>query len=161
MVKTVSQSADALMYEEDFYLWVGRQADLLRKGRFDDLDLAHLIEEVEDLGANLKAIAFSRTEQIIRHLLKLQYSSAAELRRLWRQSIRDERDQLELHLTTSLRNLIQSTLETRYARARRRATEDLNEHDERVEDLAQDCPYTLDQILSHDWFPANAHGVKD
>jgi Domain of unknown function DUF29 len=161
MVKTVSQSADALMYEEDFYLWVGRQADLLRKGRFDDLDLAHLIEEVEDLGANLKAIAFSRTEQIIRHLLKLQYSSAAEPRRLWRQSIRDERDQLELHLTTSLRNLIQSTLETRYARARRRATEDLNEHAESAQDLPDACPYTLEQLLSHDWFPANIRGRKE
>jgi Domain of unknown function DUF29 len=161
MARTVSQTADVLLYDEDFYLWVGRQADLLRKGRFHDLDLAHLIEEVEDLGASLKAMAFSRTEQIIRHLLKLQYSSAAEPRRVWRQSIRDERDQLELRLTTSLRNLVQSTLETRYARARRRATEDLKEHGESVEDLAQNCPYTLEQILSHDWFPANAHGLKD
>ncbi len=42
-----------LCYEEDFYLWVERQADLLRKGRFRDLDLAHLIEEVEDFGINL------------------------------------------------------------------------------------------------------------
>jgi hypothetical protein len=158
MAKTLSRSADATLYEEDFYLWVERQADLLRKGRLRDLDVAHLIEEVEDLGASLKGMAFSRTQQIIRHLLKLQYSSAAEPRCLWRQSIRDQRDELDLHLTKSLRNLVQSTLETRYAVAHRRAAEDLTEYAESVEDLPETCPYTLEQILSHDWFPANIRG---
>jgi hypothetical protein len=62
---------------------------------------------------------------------------------------------LDLHLTSSLRNLVQSTLGTRYAVARRRAAEDLNEYDEGAEDLPEACPYTLEQILSHDWFPAN------
>ena len=38
MAKTLSRSADAKLYEEDFYLWVERQADLLRKGRLHDLD---------------------------------------------------------------------------------------------------------------------------
>ena len=56
MAKTLSRPADAALYEEDFYLWVERQADLLRDGRFRDLDLAHLIEEVEDLGANLRSM---------------------------------------------------------------------------------------------------------
>lgn len=161
MAKTLSRAADAALYEEDFYLWVERQADLLREGRLRELDVTHLIEEVEDLGANLKGMAFSRTQQIIRHLLKLQYSSAAQPRRLWRQSIRDERDQLELHLTSSLRNLVQSTLATRYAAARRRAAEDLTEYNESVEDLPEALPYTLEQILSHDWFPTNARGIEE
>jgi hypothetical protein len=161
MAKTLSRPADATLYEEDFYLWVERQADLLRAGRLRDLDVAHLLEEVEDLGANLKGMAFSRTQQIIRHLLKLQYSSTAEPRRLWRQSIRDQRDELELHLTTSLRNLVQSTLGARYAAARRRAAEDLNEYGESADDLPEDCPYTLAQILTHDWFPANVRDRED
>jgi hypothetical protein len=161
MAKTLSQSTDAKLYEEDFYLWVERQADLLHKGRLHDLDLPHLIEEIEDLGANLKGMAFSRTQQIIRHLLKLQYSSAAEPRRLWRQSIRDQRDELDLHLTKSLHNLIQATLETRYAVARRRATEDLKEYDESAADLPETCPYTLEEVLSHDWFPAHVGGHED
>jgi hypothetical protein len=161
MAKTLSPARDAALYEDDFYLWVERQADLLRKGRFRDLDLAHLIEEVEDLGANLRSMAFSRIQQIIRHLLKLQFSSALEPRRLWRQTIRDQRDELELHLTASLRNLVQGSLETRYARARRRAAEDLIEHREKTEDLPDTCPYSLEQILSHDWFPTNVLGLDD
>ena len=160
MAKTIVRSNDAALYEEDFYLWIERQVDLLRDGRLRDLDISHLIEEVEDLGANLRSMAFSRTQQVIRHLLKLEYSSATEPRRL-RQSIRDQRDELELRLTPSLRNLVRSTLETRYELARRRAAEDLSEHDEIAEDLPSSCPYTLEQILQHDWFPTNVRGRQD
>jgi hypothetical protein len=161
MAKTLSRPRNAALYEDDFYLWIERQADLLRKGRFRDLDLAHLIEEVEDLGVNLKSMAFSRTQQIIRHLLKLQFSSALEPRRLWRQTVRDQRDELELHLTASLRNLVQASLETRYDRARRRAAEDFAESQEKAEELPEACPYSLEQILSHDWFPTNVRGFED
>jgi hypothetical protein len=38
------------LYEEDFYVWAEQQAAVLRAGRFDELDLANLIEEVEALG---------------------------------------------------------------------------------------------------------------
>ena len=42
------------LYEEDFYVWTEAQAALLRERRFEALDLANLIEEVE---------AFGRTER--------------------------------------------------------------------------------------------------
>jgi hypothetical protein len=38
------------LYEQDYYAWTEQQAALLRAGRFTELDLAHLIEEVEDMG---------------------------------------------------------------------------------------------------------------
>ena len=38
------------LYEEDFYVWTEAQAALLRERRFEALDLANLIEEVEGLG---------------------------------------------------------------------------------------------------------------
>ena len=38
------------VYDKDFYAWTQEQSRLLRTGRFNDLDLTHLIEEVEDLG---------------------------------------------------------------------------------------------------------------
>jgi hypothetical protein len=38
------------LYEQDFYAWSRRQAELLRLQRFSDLDLAHLTLEIEDLG---------------------------------------------------------------------------------------------------------------
>ncbi len=49
------------LYEEDLYLWSQAQAALLRAGRFDELDLENLIEEVEDVGGALKRSVRSRT----------------------------------------------------------------------------------------------------
>jgi hypothetical protein len=44
----------AQLYEQDFYAWAKAQAGLLRAGRYADLDLEHLIEEVGDLSESLK-----------------------------------------------------------------------------------------------------------
>ena len=38
------------LYERDFYLWLERQAELLREGRLTELDVANLLEEIEDMG---------------------------------------------------------------------------------------------------------------
>lgn len=40
------------LYETDFVEWAAHTADLLRQGRFADVDLANLIEEIESLGRN-------------------------------------------------------------------------------------------------------------
>jgi hypothetical protein len=44
------------LYEQDFYAWAREQASLLRAGRYDELDLKHLTEEVEDLGGSLLSL---------------------------------------------------------------------------------------------------------
>ncbi len=125
MAKTSTLSADAALYEADFYLWVERQAELLRKSRFRDLDLAHLIEEVEDLGASQRNEVFGRSQRIMQHLLKLQFSPATEPRAGWEHTVDDQRDRLELTITASLRAELERTLAERYARSRRRAAKDL------------------------------------
>lgn len=38
------------LYNKDFYSWTLTQADLLRQGRWQDVDIDHLAEEIEDLG---------------------------------------------------------------------------------------------------------------
>jgi hypothetical protein len=161
MAKTLSRSADAKLYEEDFYLWVEHQADLLRKGRLHDLDVAHLIEEVEDLGANLRNAVTSRTREIILHLLKLQYSPAVEPRAGWRQSIGKQRDDLELEITPSLMRHIAAELEAIFQKARRRALDDLAQDQIKPDQLPTTCPYTFKQIIDPVWRPHNVHGIKD
>jgi hypothetical protein len=161
MARSVSQRADAALYEDDFYLWVERQADLLRKGRFRDLDLAHLIEEVDDLGAHLRNAVTSRTREIILHLLKLQYSPAVEPRGGWRESVGKQRDDLELELTPSLRRHLAAELEDVYQKARRRAVDDLAQDRVKADQLPTSCPYTFEQIIDSVWRPENVHGIKD
>jgi hypothetical protein len=38
------------LYGRDFCLWLAQQAGLLREGRFAELDLPNLIEEIEAMG---------------------------------------------------------------------------------------------------------------
>jgi hypothetical protein len=161
MAKTLSRSADAALYDEDFYVWTQRQAELLRKGRFTDLDVPHLIEEVEDLGANLRNAVVSRTREIILHLLKLQYLPAAEPRRAWRDRVGKQRDDLELEITPSLRRHITAELESIFQKARRRAVDDLAEDGVKQDQLPTTCPYMFEQIADPVWRSDNVHGIED
>ncbi len=69
------QSIHALkqLYELDDSQWLGETISLLRNHQFQQLDLEHLIEELEDLGKEKKNAVASLLEQVIRHLLLLQY----------------------------------------------------------------------------------------
>jgi hypothetical protein len=142
------------LYEEDFYVWTQRQAELLRARRYDELDLEHLIEEVEDLGSAAKKSVRSRARTILEHLLKLQHSPAVDPRPGWRDTVRTQRDDLLDDLTPTLRRELDEELEELYARARQRASDSMRDHGEHAaaDALPETCPYTADQI-SGDWLP--------
>ncbi len=61
------------LYELDDSQWLGETISLLRNHQFQQLYLEHLIEELEDLGKEKKNAVASLLEQVIRHLLLLQY----------------------------------------------------------------------------------------
>jgi hypothetical protein len=61
---------DDMLYEQDFYSWVQQQSNLLQQGRFDQLDISHLIEELDDLGNRHYDQLESRLMQLTAHLLK-------------------------------------------------------------------------------------------
>ena len=52
MQKTATKSPTNDLYETDFYVWTQEQARLLRERRWDDLDLANLVDEVESVGGS-------------------------------------------------------------------------------------------------------------
>ena len=142
------------LYEEDFYAWSKTQVDLLRAGRYADLDLDHLIEEVDDLGELLYRSARSRIRTIIEHLLKLQHSLTRDPRAGWVETVMTQRSDLEDELTASLRPRIERALPRTYDQARRNTAAALREHGEAAaaDALPATCPYTLDQITG-DWLP--------
>jgi hypothetical protein len=142
------------LYEQDFYAWSRRQAELLRSKRYSDLDLAHLIEEVEDLGETAYRSVRSRVRTIVEHLLKLEHSSASAPKRGWRETIRTQRADLDEDLSAALRPRIEAGLPRLYGKARRDAAAALRDYGEpdAAHALPRACPYTLDQIIS-DWLP--------
>ena len=83
MAKVIARPPASGLYEEDSALWAARQAALLRDGRFDELDLDNLIEEVEDLSRRKRDTVASQVETILEDLLKLDLSSAAPPKDGW------------------------------------------------------------------------------
>jgi Domain of unknown function DUF29 len=142
------------LYERDFYAWAKAQEDLLRAGRYSDLDLEHLIEEVEDLGASLKRSVRSRIRTIVEHLLGLEHAPARDPRAGWYDTVLAQRSDLLDELTASIRCEVELGLPDLYDRARQNAATSLRKDSETAaaDALPATCPYTLDQITG-DWLP--------
>ncbi|MDY6993264.1 MAG: DUF29 domain-containing protein, partial [Pseudomonadota bacterium] len=83
-------------YDTDFYAWALHNAQLLREGKFSELDVEHLIEELEDMGNNKQELA-SRFIILIAHLLKWAYQPSRRSSS-WERSIDEQRSQIDLLL---------------------------------------------------------------
>ena len=92
--KRISKEKMKNLYEQDFCLWVEKQANLIRKGQFEQLDLENLLEEIEDMARRYKDALASHLVVLMPHVIKWniqpQYRSKS-----WRNSINESRRQIE------------------------------------------------------------------
>ena len=142
------------LHADDLYAWSRTQTDLLRAGRFGELDLAHLIEEIEDVGGAMKRAVRKRIRTIIEHLLRLEHSPATEPRAGWRATVRTQRVRLRDTLTPTLRREVEGELAELYEDARGLAEGAFRDHGENAaaEALPWTCPYSFDQLAGA-WLP--------
>ena len=163
MAKVLERS----LYEIDYYAWTKQQATALRalaaRRANSSLDLENLAEEVESLGRSDLNMVRSQVRRIIEHLLKLEFPPSAAPRADWRYSVAQARDEVEDHITASMRPDVAADLAKLFGRARRDAALGLRRHGEHeaAKALPTSCPYSLDQIVSQDWYPTNRHGIVD
>lgn len=94
---------------------------LLKEKRLDELDLTHLIEELEELGRRNKLTVESFLEQIMRYLLLLQYWTEQQNYNAnhWQAEIMSFRTQLQEYLTTNLRKHLDKNQAKVYQKALR------------------------------------------
>ena len=138
-------------YTTDFHLWAQQTAKLLRERRWQEIDLKHLMEEVEDLGKSERRGITSQLTRLLLHLLKWQY----QLQRRsdgWMDSMTDARTQIELVLqdSPSLRSYPAEQLASCYQRARHRAATQTGLS---PAIFPRACPYPLELILDEEWLP--------
>ncbi|MEA5620253.1 DUF29 domain-containing protein [Cronbergia sp. UHCC 0137] len=139
------------LYEIDDFQWLEETIKLLKNHQFQELDLENLIEELEDLGRRDKNAVASLLEQIIRHLLLLQYWKSEHENNLvhWTGEIYTFRTQLKRRITTNLRNYLESELNLIYQEAlgfvKIKTQNSVN--------FPSECPYCLDQLLDIQWLP--------
>lgn len=141
-------------YEQDFLLWIEQQSNLLRAGLFNELDIEHLIEEIESMGSEQKTAVQSLMRVILVHLLKLALSPAQEPRAKWIDEVLEFRAQIEYRMKTtpSLKHHAKSLLQDAWLQARRNAQKSFLAYNEKVK-IPIECPYTLEQVLDSEFWP--------
>ncbi|MCC5636079.1 DUF29 domain-containing protein [Nostoc sp. CHAB 5844] len=142
------------LYEIDEHLWLEETIKLLKSNHLEELDIENLIEELESLGRRDKAKVASLLEQVIRHLLLLQYWPEEQKLNSghWKAEVRGFRNQLKRHLTTNLYQYLENELPSIYADALGYVI-DKTEGKLNNYNLPQSCTYTLEQLLDIDYLP--------
>jgi DNA-directed RNA polymerase subunit L len=143
------------LYDIDDDEWLEQTINLLKNHQFQQLDLDNLIEELEDLGREKKNAVASLLDQIIRHLLLLQYwTTEAEYNAVhWQEEIYNFRIQLRRKITTNLRKYLEDELTSIYQ-------DTLGFVKIKTTNLVTfptECPYSQEQLLDRSWLPNQTH----
>ena len=138
-------------YDQDYYLWFTEQASILRNGMWQQVDVEHLAEELEDMGKREKRALRSRMVVLLAHLLKYAYQPERR-GSSWKGTIREQRKQLAslLRDSPSLKAALLDELEDSYISAKLLAAGETG--------LAEaafppTCPLTLEQLLDEYCWP--------
>ena len=107
------------LYETDNLQWLEETIALLKNRQFESLDLDNLIEELEDLGSEKRNAVVSLLDQVIRHLLLLEYweSEVTNNSIHWQGEIYNFRLQLQDKMTKTLYNHLVYKLDMIYGLA--------------------------------------------
>ena len=142
---------DELLYERDFHRWVETQVRSLKEGELERLDIANLIDEVEDLAINRKHAVKNILVILLAHLLKHQHQPQRRSRS-WLASIVEHRRWLRdlLKESPSLRRYSQSVFAKCFQDARALAIAETGLAEAA---LPPASPYTLAQTLDPGFLP--------
>lgn len=134
-------------YESDFYAWTQEQAELLRSGRFDELDAQNILEEIESMGRSAENELESRLQVLLMHLLKWDYQSSRR-GKSWQLTIEEQRRKIDRRLSKSpsLKHKLADIVEDAYGDAVIAA--------ERETGLERGvfptvCPWTIEEVLNN------------
>lgn len=139
------------LYESDFHGWIQQQASLLRQGRFTELDINNLIEEVECMGGSERSTLTSHLMQLLMHLLKWQHQPERRSRS-WRDSIINHRYQATITLSEnpSMKHYLPEIYEKAYKRA---VTLAVKQTGLAKKTFPAQCSWTYEQVIKDDWLP--------
>ncbi len=138
-------------YADDFYAWTQAQAGYLREGRWAEVDIIHVAEEIESLGIHAEHAITRQLQRLLLHLLKWRYQPTHRTPS-WRRSIRHARDAIQdrIERSHSLRDYPAQRLALAYRRARRDAAEDTGLP---LATFPETCEWEISEILHEEFWP--------
>lgn len=148
MTQTTQKTA---LYEQDLQLWFEDTIAKLKARKLDGLDIDNLVEEIEGLAGRDQREVRQRLKVLLVHLLKRIYIDSTHGNRGWENTIREQRDQLQVLLKQSP-SLKQHFVEV-FDEAWQYALKSLNEEYRKVQfpDQWQFSP-NVDVILSEEFW---------
>ena len=154
------------LYETDWYAWVQEQAVLLEQGRFDALDVDHLIEELNLMAGSTREQLYDRLIVLLAHLLKLEVAAKVlpgahdRAQRGWRLTCAEQRRRLArlLRRHPSLQPTMATEIPEAFAVARLQALAAL-QVDEAY--LPAECPWQTQQVLESNFWPDEPKDIID
>jgi len=149
----------ATEYDQDFDSWIQQHIALLKQGRVNEIDIEHLIEELEDMGKSHRRELVNCFIPLIAHLLKWQYQYKQLQDRWgsftggsWKGTITEQRTKFArlLKQNPSLNSCLQDAVSDAYPDALKIA---VNETDLPKSTFPENCPYTIEQLLDENFYP--------
>ena len=138
-------------YTEDFHAWALQNAQLLREGRLEDIDIDNIAEELEDMGGSKERELESRLGVLLAHLLKWVYQPERR-GNSWQATIEEQRRRIErlLRKNPSLKSKLAECFCDAYGDARLIAVRETGFN---KNSFPSDCPFTLVQTLDDAYWP--------
>ncbi len=138
-------------YDHDFFAWTMDTARLLRAGRFAEIDIDHVAEEIESMGKSEKRELVSRLTVLLAHLLKWKYQPDKRSRS-WQNTMLTQRIDIHELLgdSPSLRSVLEHSIALAYQKAVLYAE---NETGIEKRSFPAVCPFSYDEMLDQGFLP--------
>ena len=143
----------AYTYEQDFVGWLNTQAELLKTGKVNELDIKNLVEEIEAMGRSEKRELESRMIILVMHLLKWTFQPNYQSRS-WANTINEQRRRIGRVIkdSPSLKNSLNDT-EWFNDIWQSALYQDVSETGLDIKIFPEQPIWTTQQILVDDFFP--------
>mgnify|MGYP002654806481 FL=1 len=160
LTQNLQQTNTALnLYQQDFFAWTKQQINYLQNQQWNQLDLAHLIEEIETLGKRQRQELRNRLSILIGHLLKWEYQPQKRSHS-WLATLRVQRIDIQelIDDNPSLKPYLEEALTQAYIKGLLLAVSETNLPDRT---FPKNCPYSLAEILSDRFYPGQPNNLTE
>ena len=141
-------------YEKDVLAWSREQAELLRAGRWSELDIDHIADEIDDVGKSEQRELANRMAVLLAHLLKWRFQPDRQ-GSSWRRMIDEQRRAIarRLRKTPSLKASLEDAdwLDDAWGDAVVKAIAETGR-----DDFPEHCLWSVPAILDESFYPADA-----
>lgn len=139
------------MYDTDYGEWLRSQITSLQQAKWEELDIPHLIEELEALNKSNERELESYLVVLITHLLKWEYQPTMRCGS-WQASIINSRNRIAklFKQQPSLKSRCDEFIDDAYQEAVEWASVETKI---RSDLFPETCPYQISRMLYKEWLP--------